>query len=129
MTFHSRRKARARKKVKSLWPLTGINVLQPVGAALPVGRRRCHFPPCSNSLRGLHEFTTIPGGSDPLRKTKLLTKIGAFMKCQALIKHSCRISGINASQRTRRNTDDLCSSFTRHRYEVKILNFYGNLLS
>lgn len=129
MTFHSQRKARARKKVKSLWPLTGINVRQPVGAALPVGRRPCRFPPCSNSLRRLQEFTTTPRGSDPLKKTKLLTKIGAFTKCQALIKHSCGISGINASQATRRNTEDLCISFTRHGHKVKILNFYRNLLS
>lgn len=44
VTFRSRRKARARKKVKSLWPLTGINVRQPVGAAFPVGRRRFFLP-------------------------------------------------------------------------------------
>lgn len=79
--------------MKSLWPLSGSTAR---------GERRAptSSPSGSNLLRRFYEFTAVPGGGDPLTKTKSLTKIGAFMKCQALLKHSSSISGINAPDAT-----------------------------
>lgn len=99
----------AEREVKSLWPLSG--------STADDRQKPTSSPSGSNSLRRFHEFTAAPGGGDPLTKSKLLTKIGTFLKCQAFLKHSSGIRGINASWRSRRNTDDLCCSFTAARLQ------------